>query len=206
MGNSGEPLPTKATLLERVKDTADQASWKEFHDLYRPLVLAVARREGLSDDDADDVAQETFSALVDALPSYSYDPQRASFKSWLRTVINHRVMDYFRQRDGRTQARAGVIVRERPSGVEPVANLEPGSSDDAFEEEWRRTIMLHALAELKKQVTTATYQVTYLLLHGKTPTEVAAALRISRGSVYLAKHRAGPKLRRLVKELEAKYG
>ena len=198
-------LPTRATLLERVKDPGDQASWREFHDLYRPLVLAVARRAGLAEDEAEDIAQETFRALVSALPAYRYDPERAAFKAWLRAIVNHRVADHVRQRDGRTGARARVMARERPPTrvLEAVAAPDPIPARDVFEEEWRRSLLLRALAELKPSVTVTTYQAVYLLIHGKSAADVARDLGISRGSVYLAKHRTEPRLRRLVKDFEA---
>ncbi len=200
--------PTRATLLERVKDPGDEVSWREFHDLYRPLVVAVARREGLTDDESEDVAQETFRALVAALPGYRYDPERATFKAWLRAIISHRIADLIRQRDGRTGARARVMVREQPATrvLEGVAGPEPGQTDVVFEEEWHRNLLLRALAELKPSVTITTYQAVYLLIHGKTPAEVARDLGISRARVYLAKHRTEPKLRRLVKDLETGNG
>jgi RNA polymerase sigma-70 factor (ECF subfamily) len=199
-------LPTRATLLERVRDPGDQASWREFHDLYRPLVVAVARRGGLTEDEAEDVAQETFRAMVAALPDYRYDPERASFKGWLRTIVNHRIADFVRQRDGRTGARARAMVRERPSTrvLEGVAAPAPTPAEDVFDEEWRRTLLLRALAELKPSVAFTTYQAVYLLIHGKSAADAARDLGISRGSVYLAKHRTQAKLRRRVKELEAK--
>ena len=198
-------LPTRATLLERVRDPSDQASWREFHDLYRPLVMAVARHEGMTEAEAQDVAQETFRGLVAALPGYRYEPERASFKAWLRAIIHHRIVDHIRSRDGRTGARERWMVRDRPPTrvLEGVAAPESTPGDEVFELEWRRTLLLRALSELKSSVTVTTYQAVYLLIHGKTPPEVAHDLGISRGRVYLAKHRTEPKLRRLVRDFEA---
>ncbi|HRY51810.1 MAG TPA: sigma-70 family RNA polymerase sigma factor [Candidatus Paceibacterota bacterium] len=207
MEMNADRLPTRATLLERVKASGDEASWREFHDLYRPLVLAVARSQGLEENDAQDVAQETFRALAQALPSYAYDPQRASFKAWLRVIISHQVANFYRRRDGRTQARARIMVRESPGTAVMEKVASPSLPvEDAFEGEWRRILVLHALAELKQIVSTRTYQVVYLLVHGKSPAEVAMALGVSRGCVYLARHRAEPRLRQLIRKLKAEYG
>lgn len=203
-----ESLSTRSTLLARLKDLGNSSSWSEFHALYYPLVLAMARKEGLNEEDAKDVAQETFHALVEALPRYHYDPARARFKTWLFAIIANRMADFFRQRDGRTDARARVMVRERPATavLEAVAAQQDPAREDVFEQEWRRSLLLRALAELKKHVAIETYQVMYLLIHGQSPADVARKLGVSRGSVYLTRHRTEPKLRRLVKRLETEFG
>ena len=52
-----ESIPTRASLLQRLKDLDDQSSWNEFYELYHDLIFSVARREmrrswssGLTDD------------------------------------------------------------------------------------------------------------------------------------------------------------
>ena len=49
---------TRSSLLIRVRDPADQAVWHEFAEIYRPLILRLARQKGMQEADADDVAQE----------------------------------------------------------------------------------------------------------------------------------------------------
>lgn len=36
-------LPTRASLLERLKDLGDDASWNDFYQIYRGLIYSVAR-------------------------------------------------------------------------------------------------------------------------------------------------------------------
>ena len=40
---------TRTSLLIRVRDPADQAAWHEFGEIYRPIILRLARLKGLQD-------------------------------------------------------------------------------------------------------------------------------------------------------------
>ena len=53
-----EFIPTRTSLLGRLKNWDDQESWKEFFDTYWKMLYSVARRTGLSETDAQDVVQE----------------------------------------------------------------------------------------------------------------------------------------------------
>ena len=47
-------LPTRHSLVERLKDLDDQASWQEFFDTYWRLIRSVALKAGLTEAEAQD--------------------------------------------------------------------------------------------------------------------------------------------------------
>ena len=52
---------TRISLLDRLRKTnSDHESWSEFVHLYDKLVFSVALKSGLSQQDAEDVMQNTF--------------------------------------------------------------------------------------------------------------------------------------------------
>ena len=51
---------TNESLILRVKDPADAASWSDFLSIYRPVVVRMACGRGLQHADADDLAQQIF--------------------------------------------------------------------------------------------------------------------------------------------------
>ncbi|HKB35845.1 MAG TPA: sigma factor, partial [Gemmataceae bacterium] len=53
---------TRPSLLVRIRDAADREAWRQFVELYAPLVYRFARRRGLQDADAADLAQDVLSA------------------------------------------------------------------------------------------------------------------------------------------------
>ena len=115
---SAEPLtdsllPTRQSLLTRLRDWQDQDGWREFFDSYWRLIYNVARKSGLSDAEAQDVVQTTFIYLSRRMPKFHYDRTRGSFKSWLRVVTRSRI-SVFRRRK-----RAGEpLLREPLPGPE----------------------------------------------------------------------------------------
>jgi len=57
-------LPTRLSLLARLKDWQDQQSWREFFDTYWKLIYSVAIQAGLSDAEAQDVVQDTLVSVA----------------------------------------------------------------------------------------------------------------------------------------------
>jgi RNA polymerase sigma-70 factor (ECF subfamily) len=80
---------TSPSLLERVRRPSDDAAWRQFVDLYTPLLCQWARRAGLQDADIADLVQDVFTTLVRVLPEFEYD-SRKSFRAWLKTVLMNR--------------------------------------------------------------------------------------------------------------------
>lgn len=74
--------PSDAELLERCRQ-GDSHAWDALVERYERLVFSVAQRNGLSREDAADVTQTTFVALIDGLSRIEDDTKLAS---WLMTV------------------------------------------------------------------------------------------------------------------------
>lgn len=189
-----EPIRTRASLLGRLKDWNDQASWQEFYDTYHQLIFNYALKQGLTEAEAQDVMQETLLAVAKAIRSYEYDPTRSSFKNWLLTVTRHRIADHFRKRR-HEPARVHTQPRDtcRTSTVERGPDPHSESLDGAWEEEWQRHLTHLALERLKTQMNTQHFQIFYLSVIKQQPAgTVAKALGVNRGQVYLVKHRLLP--------------
>src|SRR5262245_47100405 len=54
---------TSSSLLRRIRDPQDHASWGEFVALYEPLLMRYVRKKGLNEHDAVDVVQGIFVTL-----------------------------------------------------------------------------------------------------------------------------------------------
>src|SRR6266581_2625572 len=92
-----ELIPTRRSLLSRLKDWDDQASWKDFFDTYWKLVYGVAIKSGLTDAEAQDVVQETVLSVAKKMQAFKYDPAVGSFKSWLLLITRRRITDHLRK-------------------------------------------------------------------------------------------------------------
>jgi RNA polymerase sigma-70 factor (ECF subfamily) len=186
-----EFLPTRESLLNRLRDLGDQDSWQEFVDLYSPLLLGLARRSGLSETEAEDAVQETFIAVAGKLPEFRYDPKVCSFKRWLRVIAERRITDQFRKRPPCGlfhEPHRGDSSSTPP--IEKVADPHGADVDAHWDCEFEQTVTEAALGQLKKQVKPTHYQVFYLSeIKRQSGRDVAQALGLSTTSVYVIRHR-----------------
>src|SRR5476651_1071862 len=93
-----ELIPTRTTLIKRLKNWEDQSSWQDFFDTYGKLIHGVALKAGLTQTEAQDVVQETMFAVARQMPAFKYDRSLGSFKLWLLNLTRWRIADQIRQR------------------------------------------------------------------------------------------------------------
>src|SRR5439155_21101802 len=93
-----EFIPTRHSLLSRLKDWNDDDSWKEFFDTYWKLIYRTGLRAGLTDMEAQDVVQESILSVAKAMLAFQYDPSIGSFKAWLQKRTQLRIGDQMRKR------------------------------------------------------------------------------------------------------------
>jgi RNA polymerase sigma-70 factor (ECF subfamily) len=224
-----EPIPTRASLLQRLKDPADHATWEEFHRIYRGLIHGAARRAGLNETEAEEVVQETLIAVAKKMPEFRYDPAKDSFKGWLLQLTRWRIADQFRKRPmagpepTTTASSIGETLAASNGGPAASRSRSQGEGDTArtatvdripdpagsaltaiWDEEWEKHLLNAALGRIKRQVNPAHYEIYYLhVILGKSVSEVRRALDVSTARVYLAKHRVGALLKRELRKLEA---
>jgi RNA polymerase sigma-70 factor (ECF subfamily) len=214
MNPTPDSIPTRRSLLSRIKNPEDHRSWRDFHDTYHELIRSIALRAGLSATDADDVVQDTLLTVSRTIQNFNTDPGRGSFKGWLYHVTRSRVADHFRR-----QARAPMLLADAaPEGpATSTATAQPENRlpdtapppdehlDRAWEEAWHRNLLNNALEALKRQVKAHHFQMFFLYVIQERPvTEVARALGTNVALVYLVRHRLLPKYRQALRDAEAR--
>jgi RNA polymerase sigma-70 factor (ECF subfamily) len=180
-----DPDPrTPASLLFRVRDLADGRSWRDFVELYTPLILLWAGKLGVPRGDRPDVAQLVFTQLVRELPHFVYDPARR-FRGYLFTLVRSRAVDHLRARRGDP---VGL-----PDGVE-LSDSDP--ADAVARDEYNRHLARHAA-----RILTADFDPVTLAAFRRYAVEredaraVAADLGVAVATVYQAKSRVTRRLR-----------
>ena len=200
-----DSLPTRASLLGRLRDLSDTDSWRTFFDTYWRLLYNVARRSGLNDMEAQDVVQETVIAVARKMPEFRYDPAKGSFKLWLLLITRRRIQDHLRK------VYRSLPVAERVTGLAahgveaiPATTLSPDAQiDAAWEEEWRGSILEAALARVRQRVQPKHYQAfDYCVLQSLRAPVVAKMLGLNVAQVYLARHRVSQAVKRAAAEIE----
>jgi RNA polymerase sigma factor (sigma-70 family) len=197
-----DSLPTRQSLLGRLRNWGDSDSWRVFFDTYWRLIYNVARKSGLSDDQAQEVVQETVISVARAMPQFKYDAAKGSFKQWLLLICRRRIHDQLRRFYGaREMAQREAEELDGAAENVPAPDLEIAGN---WEQEWREQVFQMALARVREQVNPKHYQVfEFCVLQNLGASEVAAMLGLSAARVYLAKHRISSAVKRAAKEIEA---
>jgi RNA polymerase sigma-70 factor (ECF subfamily) len=189
---------TRASLLIRVRDPADQAAWHEFVDIYRPVILRLARQKGMQEPDADDVAQEVLAAVAKAVEQREHDPKRARFRTWLNRVAHNAILNALTR--GKPDRGSGdsallAVLNQRESHT--------GPDSDLLRLEYRREVFRWASRQIRKEFQQATWDAFWLTaVEGRAVQVVAEELAKSTGAIYAARSRVIRRIQEKVTEYE----
>lgn len=197
-------IPTRQSLLSRLKDWDDQDSWRDFFNTYWRLIYGAAVRAGLSEAEAQEVVQETVITVAKKMQGFKYEPASGSFKGWLLTITRWRIADQFRKRTPLCDADPIEVEQsDRTAAIERVADPASGQWEAHWDEEWTRNISQVASERVKDRVAPELYQIFDCLMTKRwSPRKVAQQLRVRLAQVYYAKYKVGTLIRKEVRRLE----
>jgi RNA polymerase sigma factor (sigma-70 family) len=185
-----EFLPTRRSLLARLKRWDDQEAWREFFDTYWRLIYSVALKAGLGPAEAEDIVQETIIGVARKMPRFTYDPALGSFKAWLLLNVRSRIADYRRrvQAEKRhlemTEAQAGTSLVER------VPDTALSQLDALWDAEWHQRLFEAAAEKVKSRVSAKQFLIFDLSAVKQVPVRtITRSLGVNAAQVYLARHR-----------------
>jgi RNA polymerase sigma factor (sigma-70 family) len=192
---------TRASLLGRLKNWEDAASWEEFTQTYSRLIRGVALQSGLSEAEAKDVEQETLLSVARKIHEFESNPERGSFKSWLLNLTRWRITDQVRKRSPGTMAQ-----QPAEEGTATIDRIQdPFSLDAVWEIEWKKNLLETALARISRRVKPKHLQIFDLYSVRRWPaSKVARELGVSMVQVYLVHHRVTKLLKEETAYLETK--
>lgn len=198
-------IPTRQSLLSRLKNWDDSTSWREFFNTYWKLIYGVAIKAGLSHTEAQDVVQETVLGVAKRIGEFKYDPSVCSFKSWLLAVTRKRIASQFQRR----KRFPGSLDLTLDNGDTPLMERIPDPAglelDAVWNAEWDKNLMDAALARVKRKVAIEHYQIFDLYVLKNWPArEVARTLKVTLAHVYVAKHRISRLIKKEIQLLESK--
>ena len=181
---------TSVSLLGRLQTSRDDRSWRRFAELYTPLLLHWCRRAGVTQADADEVAQEVLLAVYEKLSGFERR-RDGSFRFWLRTVTFNKCRE--RQRRKNPAAPAADSVHWSGVGIAATGETPLEAA------EYSDRLVARALQLMQSEFEPNTWKACWEhVVSGKSAAEIGAALGMSEGAVYVAKSRV---LRRLREEL-----
>lgn len=193
------PLVTTTLLLEQLKNSRNEDAWQEFDDRFRGVILAAARRLGLDQADAADVAQDTILQSIRDYQAGRYDRSRGRLSSWIVTIAHNRITDALRKRQVRQGDTGGTALLQLPAASQVA---------DTWDETMRESIFQRALDLVRDEGrlgerTLRAFEM--FALRGVPAEAVAVECEMTTDQVYVAKNRAARRLREMVERLSAAY-
>ncbi len=197
-----DSLPTRPSLLGRLANIADDRSWRDFYLTYEVHIRKIARRHGLSDSDAEEVAQDVLRRVAETIRDYRRTDRRGAFRRWLFQLTHWRASDRLRRQKRDTDSaplslNAPPPRVERPGAAHELERVASSPAlDRSFELEAQRYVLHTLLARLEHSVSKRNLQMFQMVMLDEVPVpRVAELFRTRPASVYLVKHRVLEKLR-----------
>jgi RNA polymerase sigma-70 factor, ECF subfamily len=185
---------TRQSLLLRMKSPHDEEAWSQFAAVYRPVVYRLARKRGLQDADADDLAQRVMLSVRRAIGRWDADPAKGRFRSWLARIAQNATINALTRRPPDLAVGGTSIVGLLEEQPEPDHRTQ-----ESIESEYRRSLFRWAAQRIRPEFSRETWDAFWLTtVDGMQIEEAGRALQKTLGAVYAARSRV---MRRLKDEI-----
>ncbi len=164
----------------------DNPTFNSFYSQHYHLVYGYVRKHVGNDQDAEDLTADIFLACYKALDSY--DPARASVRTWLFVIVNNRLKNFYRDKKPRVN---NENVAEEDWGVQgPSIMMRSMALQDS-----RRQIAeaLKSLPEQHRQI------VVDKFFNELSTAQIAEKMQLSEGNVRVILHRSLKEMKRFVR-------
>jgi RNA polymerase sigma-70 factor (ECF subfamily) len=196
-------MDTEGLELVQLCLEGDDAAWAKLVKEYRGLIYSICHLSCISEQDADDLAQEAFIRIWMSLPSYK--PERGGLRSWIASVTRNLRIDRFRR--SRQQSvtdsmdEGWEIAGSTPMAMQ-IVDRRPTPHDSMFSNEVA-TIVDRETCKISPVMRDV---VTLCVVHEFDSREIARQLRIPEGTVKSRISRGRAQLTSLLNPMRAALG
>ncbi len=193
-------LATRTTtrLLDALLEPANEPAWAQIDARYRPVIAGLARRLGLRDADAEEVAQQALSEFVRVYREGRYDRTRGRLSSWILGIAHNTALRI--ARTSRKNLLPGATILTEMPDEQALRSIWTDERD--------RTILSRAIGMLRDETSVddrTLLAFELVALRGVPATEAAAQSGMTVEQVYVAKSRLTKRLREVVQDLTAAF-
>lgn len=190
-----DSVVTRPSLLMRLRDARDEDAWREFAEIYGPLVYRYCRKNNLQDADAADLVQEVMRSVSGAIGRLDYDRNLGRFRGWLLTIATNRLRNWIESRGRHPQGTGDSDMQEQ------LANIS--AEDETFwDREYEQRVFEWAAERVKATFQESTWAAFWMTaVEAREPKDVAEQLGISVGAVHIAKSRVLARIKEQVERI-----
>ncbi|WP_040764486.1 RNA polymerase sigma factor [Novipirellula maiorica] len=184
---------TPLSLIDRVRFSGDDASWAELVELYTPFLQRWAAKFQIQSSDCNDLVQDVLMTVHQNVNSFEHSGRSGAFRAWLRSILVHRISNYWRKRKNAAVGQGGSDFHDLLQTMsDPNSNLS-----QLWEREHDAFVLAHLLDRVRVRFTPTSFEAFHrTALRGESAAQVAADLKISVNAVFVAKSRILSELRR----------
>ena len=188
-----------------LRSAENHPAWEAFYRKYQPCIrdfcLYVFH---LDPDAAEEVTQRIVVKLLEKMKDFQYDPTK-SFRSWLKMVVRHAAVDFYRERD-RTTAIAENTDKSHDLFDSITEDHLVEVLDDHWVMEYCRDLYAKVAPEIQATANARHWQAWEMLQHNQTPREVARKLDMKTANVYQVRKRINDEHRQAIKRMIDRNG
>jgi RNA polymerase sigma-70 factor (ECF subfamily) len=174
---------TRLSLLQRLSNRADTKSWREFNELYEPMLLAYLLKQGVDRNSVQDVVQNVFILLLRKL--HQFDRGKGRFRTWLWQVAHNALVDFRRKEN--------VVKKAERNAQKEEEVTEP---DDDWEMMHRQRILEFAKEQVRQETSPKTWACfEEHILKGRPGSEVGRELDLTVNTVHVHSSRVLKQIR-----------
>ena len=167
-----------------------------FYSRYQPMMRSYLRARFPSID-ADDVIQETFTALAKLLPDYKYDPKKkGSFHNFLTGIVRNKALCALDSRNRKMSIENRMKIKVVVDGKSVQEQTYEDWREEVFEVALQQLLADESIHDRTKQAFIRT------AIRGESSDTVAESLGVPRNTVNKMKSRMLAALRDLVEKIK----
>lgn len=192
---------SSATSLEllRAAQGCDAEAWRHLVSTYSRRMYRWCRRAGLQPADAANVVQEALAAVARKLADFRHDQPGATFRGWLRRIVDNKITDHFRRQGRRVDVPlGGTDAQSRMASVAWPENglLQAADGSTAAGTSDGKNELAHAFAAVRMTVGERDWKFFWrVAVDGQSAADVAREFGVSANAVRLVKMRVLRRLR-----------
>lgn len=186
---------TSLSLIDRLQNAANDEAWKEFFQIYQPVVYRMARLRRLQDADALDVTQQVFTSISRAIHRWVPNADGPPFRAWLTTIAGNAITTALTRQP-----------RDRATGSTSIVDLLNHQTCDGdiaaeMQNQARREVVRWAGEQIKSEFTEQTWVIFWqTAMEEVSVNELAKKSGRSAGAIYVARHRVLGRLKQKIAE------
>ena len=185
---------TRPSLIARLKHRRNDDAWEEFVSAYEPFLQRLVARQGVPQRHVPDATQQVLLAIARSVDGWHDDGDAASFRRWMKRVARNVVIRFMLRERREVGGQGGTDL------LELLANVPEAGDEQAVDYEYE--LVLWAAEAVRCEFFESSWKAFWMtFVDGRSVADVATALGVTPGSIYVSRSRILARIRAKVRQV-----